>query len=199
MEFEPKQKNKVPDILCAALLFCAVVCMVFGNVRGIAGRSILQTVALGFFAAFVFVLVKYKFTRVRYVIRKKAKKGYGDEEEETEDDNAPVISCPPESLELLIETAQGKRTFIGENLVALEKIEFFGKLPEQKSEKKALSEKFSKIPCYKYLKNVVGTERYLLVASSEVGRMKIIFEPSGKMAEYLSAVSAYNKDHEKEN
>ena len=197
MEFEPRQKNKAPDAVVLCLFICAVICLVSGNVRGIAGRSILQTAGLLFFAAIIFILVKYKFTRLRYVIRKKAPKGYGNEDEDdagTLPDGAPIVSYPPEALELYIESAQGKRTFIGENVAALDSVVFFGKIPDVKTEKKALSEKYKKFPSFTYLKNMVGAEKYLLVYETEAGLRRIIFEPGAKMAEYLSAVAAYNKE-----
>lgn len=195
MEFEPKQKNKAPDAVVLCLFICALICLVSGNVRGIAGRSILQTAGLLFFAALIFILVKYKFTRLRYVIRKKAPKGYGVEDDgDALPDGAPVVSYPPSALELYIESAQGKRTFIGENVTALDSVVFFGKIPDAKAEKQALSDKYRKVPSFTYLKNMVGAEKYLLVWETDGELRKIIFEPDAKMAEYLSAVAAYNKE-----
>lgn len=193
MEFEPKQKNKAPEMLTLALFFCALVCVVFGSIEGIRYRGILQSIAIILFAGMIYVLVKYKFTRVRYTVRKKDKKGYGSEDEVPED-GAPVLSCPPSSLELLIETAQGKRTFIGEALIPLDKITEVGKMPTVRSEKKALNERFRKTQKYTFLKNMVGADEYYLAAKTDVGDVKIVFEPNKKMADYLSAVARYNRE-----
>ena len=200
MEFEPKQKNKVPDMAVLCLFLCAAVCFVFGSIDGIVGRSILQLVSLVFFCAMIFVLVKYKFTRLRYTIRLKEKKGYGedDEEEFSTSPGTPVTAYPPDALELYIESAQGKRTFIGENLVSLDRIICFTKFPDVKSEKKKLKQKYGKIRGYRYVKNPVNADRWLLVAETDIGKVRILLEPGEKMANYLSAVAAYNAQKAKE-
>ena len=195
MEFEPKQKNKAPDLLILGLFLCGVCCLVFGNINGVVGKGVLQIIAVVFFCIMIFVAVKYKFTRLRYTVRKKAPKGYGDEDGAEISDDTPVISCPPSSLELIVETAQGRRTFIGENLVSLDKITEFCPVPEVKSEKKALLTKYKKASKYKYLKNMVGAGEYLLAAKTEMGDAVLIIEPDEKMAQYLSAVARYNRDN----
>ena len=195
MEYEPKQKNKAPDMTVLALFLCGAVCMVFGSIEGVFGRGFLQLISLVFFCAMIFVLVKYKFTRIRYTVRLKAPKGYGDEDGEEDvaaDAAKPVTAYPPSRLELYIESAQGKRTFIGENLVDLDKIVFFKKIPDVKSEKKALSAIYTKLRGFRYLKNMAGAEKWLLVAETDMGNIKIILEPGEKMAAYLSAVATYN-------
>ena len=193
MEFEPKLKNKAPEVLTIALFFCALVCVVFSNIEGIKYRGILQSIALIFFAGMIFVLVKYKFTSVRYTVRKKDEKGYGTEDAE-DTENIPVSACPPSSLELFIEMAQGKRTFIGVAVVALDGITQFGKMPAVKSEKKALKEKYKKTQKYTFLRNMVGADEYYLAAKTDAGDVFIVLEPGEKMAEYLSAVARYNRE-----
>lgn len=199
MEFEPKQKNKVADIAVLCLFLCAAVCVVFGNINGISGKGVLQLVSLVFFCAMIFVLVKYKFTRIRYTIRRKAKKGYGSEDSDDCSDapDKPVTAYPPNELELYIESAQGRRLFVGECLVGLDTVVCCTRLPDVKSEKKKLEKQFGKLQTYRYLKNPVASDKWLLVAKTELGKVRILFEPDEKMAGYLTAVAAYNAENKK--
>lgn len=198
MEFEPKQKNKVPELWVLCLFICAVVSIIFGNMNGINGRGILQTLSLVFFCALIFILVKYKYTRIRYTVRKKAPRGYGDEDgDEPENTQCSITALPPKSLELVVESARSRQTFVAENLIPLDKITACVKLPAGKAEKKALLNNYKEGKTFKYLRNMACPDKWLLVAENELGKVIIVFEPNEKMANYLCAVAAYNRENSK--
>lgn len=202
MSFEPRQKNKAPDAFILAMFVCAAVASAFSSWNAMRGRGFLQTLALALFAALIFVLVRYKLTRVRYTVRlKTVKRGYGSEDDEDdpvpaydgEGGEPPITSFAPEKLEFIVEKAQSRNTFVTECLVALSDIIFCKPYPaKDKALRRSLKAEAGKGLTYKYVKNMVGAELWIMCVKTSQGRAKIIFEPSAKMGEYLSAVAGYN-------
>lgn len=208
MVFEPRQKNKAPDIMTLALLVCAAVAGGFSAWKAVAGRGFLQTLSLVLFGLMIFVLVRYKFTRIRYTVRlKTVKKGYGSEDDEEEDEKAfadgektemPITAFPPEDLEFTVEKAQSRSVFVTECLVLLSDIISCERLSADKKTKKAQKKKAPKGLSYRYIKNIVGADEWLMCVKTAQGYAKIIFEPDAKLGEYLSAVAGYNEEKRKE-
>lgn len=184
MTYEPKQTNKAPDMLIVASFICAGICFAFSNFEFVYGRSILQALSLVFFCVMIFVLVKFKFTKVRYTIRQK----------EDSEESADITSLPPSALEMCIERAQGTRGYVAECLIALEDITDFCEVPRDKAEKKALRNKYAKNPKFRYYKNFVGGRGYLIEIRTKDGVASVEIETEGAFANYLASVCEYNKN-----
>lgn len=213
MIYRPKQKNKAPDVLILAFFVCALVAMGFSMWHAIAGRGILQTLALVLFCLMIFVLVRYKFTQIRYAVRfRTMPKGYGSEDDDDSDGSkenervtqgaplksSPVVSAPPEKLEFVVEKAQGRRGFVTECVISLTDIISCRPYPAGRAERRQVKAQTGKAGLtYKYLVNLVGAEEWIMSATTPQGKVKIVFEPSREMGEYLSAVAGYNKEKRK--
>lgn len=203
--FEPRQKNRAPDIFALAMFVCAAVAAGFSSWNAVRGRGYLQAFALVLFGILIYVLVRYKFTRIRYAVRfKTVKKGYGSEDDDDEEEEErvseggevrPITAAAPEKLEFIIEKAQSRNTFVTECLVELTDIIFCKPYPyADKQRRKDIQKEAGKGPTYKYLKNMVGADTWFMCVKTSQGTAKIIFEPDAKMGEYLSAVAGYNKE-----
>ncbi len=206
MSFEPRQKNKAPDVFMLAMFVCAAVAAGFSSVEGLKGRGFLQTLVLVLFSALIFVLVRYKMTRIRYTVRiKTVKKGYGSEDDDDaetetvrEGGEPSVTSIAPERLEFIAEKAQSRNTFVTECLVELtDIISCQPYAAADKARRREIKKEAGKGPVYKYVKNMVGADTWLMCVKTTQGKAKIIFEPSAKMGEYLSAVAGYNDQKKK--
>lgn len=203
MCFEPKQKNRVPEALTAALLVCAAVCVIFSSFEQIKGRGILQTLALIMFCAMIFFLVKYKLTRTRYTLRLRNDSFDGDSEGEAApiDENGkerPLTAYPPRMLELTVEKAQGNGKFVTECVVALSDILTCQPYPsDDRAARKAMRREAGAGPTYKYVRNPVGADKWYITVRTAQGTAKLILEPGEKLGEYLSAVASYNKEQRK--
>lgn len=204
MSFEPRQKNKAPDVFMLAMFVCAAVAAGFSSWDGLRGRGFLQGMVLVLFGLLIFVLVRYKMTRIRYTVRMKTvKKGYGSEDDddtvpayEGESGERPITSIAPEKLEFIVEKAQSRNTFVTECLVELNDIVFCKPYSTvSKEEQKKIKAEAGKSPTYKYVKNMVGASTWLMCVKTPQGKAKIIFESSAKMGEYLSAVAGYNNSN----
>ena len=207
MSYEPKQNNRVPEVVAAALLVCAIVCAAFGSLDFVIGRGFLQALALVFFCADIFVLVKYKMTRTRYTLRLKSHKGYvsedgedGDAETEIlrdgEGKELPITAYPPHRIEFVVEKAQGRRAFITECVIALEDINSCEKYPaSDKALRKEIKARAGKGHMFRFVRNLAPSGEWFLTARSSMHEnVKIIFEPNDKFGEYLAAVASYNKE-----
>lgn len=202
MSFEPKQKNKAPDGFMLAMFICAAVAAGFSSLEGLRGRGFLQGMVLVLFGLLIFVLVRYKMTRIRYTVRiKTVKKGYGSEDDDEdaekvcEGGDQPITAIAPEKLEFIVEKAQSRNTFVIECLAELTDIVLCKPYSTaDKSGRKSIKAEAGKGPTYKYVKNMVGASTWLMCVKTPQGIAKIIFEPSAKMGEYLSAVAGYNKE-----
>ena len=203
MNYSPKQKNKAPDIWVLALFISAAVMALFGNYNGIKGRGILQSISLILFGVMIYVLVRFKYSNIRYTVRRKSEGRYGDEDgdeilRDADGKELPVTAYPPEKLEMVIEKSQGKRGYVAECLIALDDITSCRPVPSDKAERKKLIRENRKNKKFRYSKNMVGGEMWLISVATKEGTASIFFEcDDGKMTDYLRAVAKYNSDNRK--
>ena len=186
MKYEPGRVNRVPLVTVLFLLAAAAVPFAFSLVPGIAGKGILQILSICFLCGAIFVLVRYQFTRVRYLSRLR--------------DGAiaeGALSHPPKELEFVVERATGRRAFIAECVLPLDSLTSCVPLPADRRERTALMKKY-KGKTYRYLANMVGGDRYLLVFHEEAEEVKIEIEADEKLAEYLAAVARYERENEEQ-
>ena len=52
-------------------------------------------------------------------------------------------------------------------------------------------------PTYKYVRNLVGADKWYITVRTAQGTAKLILELGDKPGEYLSAVASYNKEQRK--
>ena len=207
MIFEPKQKNKVPEVTVLALFLCAGIAYAFSAVEAISGRGILQLLAVALFVAMVFIAVRYKFTSFRYVVRKAAvqKKSlhHDDEDGDSEselayegfDNSIPVTSLPPSALELVIERRQGSGKWGTECVLKLSEIYSCSILPEHKDEFERISAENKKVGKYKYFRNLVAPDQTAILANSPTGKVMVFIETEKKLSEYLRSVAVFNSEN----
>ena len=205
MRFEPKQKNKVPEVTVLALFVCAGVAYAFSSFEAMGGRGILQLVAIVLFCAMIFVAVRYKFTSFRYSIRKASiqKKSLHHDEDEGNDeselaleganDDLPLTSLSPSVLELVIERRQGNGKWGTECILKLSEIYSCSILPEHKDEFEKISAENKKVGKYKYFRNLVAPDQTAILANSPTGKVMVFIETEKKLSEYLRSVAIYNK------
>ena len=184
-----------------ALLICAGVCFGFAAVPRMMGRGFLQLAALVFFCAMIFILVRYQFTRVRYLVRAR---GHGEDTDDTEAASAAAVAGdaprgtlgrPQEKLEFVVECAQGNRTMIAECVLPLGKLTACHSLPADRRGRRNLLRQYKKAKSYRYLRNMVGAHQALLVfTDTEYGDVRVTIEPSEQLEGYLSAVARYNRE-----
>lgn len=206
MIYEPNKQNRAPEGAIAALLICAGVCFGFAAVPRMAGRGFLQLAALVFFCAMIFILVRYQFTRVRYLVRARGHAEEDDSDRETGAEDASAAAAagdaprgtlgrPPEKLEFVVECAQGNRTMIAECVLPLGKLTACHPLPEDRRERRNLLRQYKKAKSYRYLRNMVGAHQAMLVfTDTEYGDVRVTIEPSEQLEGYLSAVARYNRE-----
>ena len=206
MIFEPKQKNKVPEVTIIALFVCAGVALAFSSIEAIGGKGILQFLAMALFCAMIFVTVRYKFTYFRYSIRKAAVRNkslhHDDDDEEASDDgelvtesaddSLPLTSLSPDRLELVIDRRQGNGKWGTECIIRLSDIYSCTILPRHKDEFDKLSAENKKVGKYKYFKNLAAPDQTAILADSPSGRVMVFIETDDKLCEYLRSVSVYN-------
>lgn len=206
MKFEPKQKNKIPEVTVAALFVCAGVAFGFSAVELIPGKGFLQLLAMALLCAMLFVFVRYKMTGFCYSVRvgsKPARSLHHEDDEETVPEGGisyedalslPVTAVPPEMLEFVVERKQGKGAFVTECLLKLTDIECCFALPEEEHTLcEALSQN-KKMGKYKYFKNLSVAQQIVLISDSPSGKVAVYLEYDKKLCDYLKAVAAYNKD-----
>jgi len=210
MTFEPKQKNKVPEIAVLCLFISAGVAFAFSAVELIPGQGFLQLLAMVLLCAMLFVFIRYKMTAFRYSIRvsQKPKSSlHHEDDEETvpeggisydEAAKLPVTAVPPEMLELTVDRRQGKGEWVTECLIKLTDIECCYSLPEEKEAWEEVSAKERRLVKYKYFRNMSVSDQIAIISSTPAGRVKIYLEKDGKLFSYLRAVAAYNKDGKKQ-
>lgn len=207
MIFEPKQKNKVPEVTVLALFVCAGTAYAFSSFDAIGGRGILQLVAMVLFCAMIFVAVRYKFTSFRYSIRKAAiqkKSLHHDDEEgdgecelafEGADDSLPVTSLPPSMLEFVVERRQGNGKWGTECILKLSEIYSCSILPQHKDEFEKISAENKRLSKYKYFRNLAVPDQTAILANSPTGKVMVYIETEKKLSEYLRSVALYNKEN----
>jgi len=206
MSFEPRQKNKVPEVAILCLFLAAGVAFAFSSFEWMVGRGFLQLFALTFFCAMAFVLVRYKMTTFRYSVRLSAPKERSLHHEDDDGElcvdgisyedatGMPVKSLPPKMLELVVERRQGKGAFYTECILKLSEIESCTLLPEEAEAFKALSAQNKRLTKYKYFRNMVAPNQAAIVSGSPSGRVIVYIEAEKELCEYLKAVAAYNKN-----
>ena len=206
MNFEPRQKNKVPEITVAALFVCAGVAFSFSAIEMIPGKGFLQLMAMALLCAMLFIFIRYKMTSFRYSIRVARKQSSSlhhedDEERVTETGisyedalSMPIKSVPPEMLELVVERRQGKGAYVMECLLKLTDIECCYLLPEEKEAWDGEMARNRRLTKYKYFKNMAVAEQIVLISNSPSGRVIVYLEKERKLFEYLRAVAAYNRN-----
>ncbi len=206
MKFEPRQKNKIPEITTCALFVCAGVAFSFCAVEQIPGKGFLQLCAMAMLCAMLFVFIRYKMTSFRYVVRVSKKPGdslhHEDDEEVVPEggisyDQAlsmPVTAVPPEMLELVVERRQGKGDWVTECLLKLTDIECCYSLPEEKDAWSEVLSKNRRLVKYKYFRNMAVSDEMILISNSPSGRVMVHLEKDGKLFQYLRAVATYNKN-----
>ena len=207
MTFEPKQKNKAPEVTVLCLFIAAGVAFGFSAVELIPGRGVLQLLALVLFCAMIFIAVRYKFTYYRYSVRKAAsmrRSLHHDDEEEDEEsckepaleqgDDIPVTALAPKMLELVVERKQGNGKWVSECILRLSDIDTCHTLPDCKEEFEKVMEGNKRTAKYKYFRNLVVPEKTVITADSPSGKVMVYLEYEKKLTEYLRAVAEYNKN-----
>ena len=207
MTFEPRQKNKVPEVTIIALFVAAGVAFAFSAIDGLSGQGMLQFAAMALFCAMIFVAVRYKFTSFKYTVRVAAapKKSLHHEDEEDEEEEEipltpdgkepPVTMYPPKKLVFVVERRQGNSKWNMECLVRLTDIHACFTLPEDKEALDAALKENRRAPKYKYFKNMATPDQTVLIADTMVGKAIVYFETDGKMSQYLKSVAAFNRDN----
>ena len=203
MIHEPRQINRTPEAAVLALFLCAAVSFVSASFDQIAGKGFLQGLGMLFFCAMIYILVRYKFSRVRYIVRENGRdKKTENTEKEAVTEGAPpdnvgngALRLPPEELEFVVEKAQGKRIPCAECVLSLGTLTACISLPDKPKDRRRTIRLYKKAKTYRYLKNMVGAHQCMLLFSSrELEDVRLIIEPSEKMEDYLSAVARYNKE-----
>lgn len=208
MTFEPKQKNRAPEVCVTALFVCSLIATGFSSLEFISGRGILQFIALVLVCAALFIFIRYKTTSFRYTVKvfeggEKKSLHHEDDEEavaaegEMSMDEArslPVTAVPPEMLELRIERRNGRGPYLTECLLRLTDIEKCLALPEEKDPFAKLLSENKRLGKYKYFKNLQVSEQMVLLSDSPSGKVFVFLERDAKLFEYLRAVAAYNYD-----
>ncbi len=187
MIHQPKQTNRAPEATVLALFLCATVGFVSACFQQIAGRGFLQILSLIFYCAMIVILVRYKFCRIRYIIRP----GRHAEDAET----GSALSLPPKQLDFVVEKAQGRRALTAECVLSLGMLTTCVILPLERKERRRIIRQYKKAKTYKYLCNMVGARQCMLVfTGGETEDVKLIIETSEEMEGYLSAVARYNRE-----
>ncbi|MCI8610341.1 MAG: hypothetical protein HFE66_00290 [Clostridiales bacterium] len=201
MIHQPEQKNRAPEATVLALFLCATVGFVFASFSGIAGRGFLQGMALVFFCAMIYILVRYKFFRIRYIVRPNNKASTDDTEEpaaSVQSDNTKsgsALRLPPDRLDFVVEKAQGRRVLTAECVLSLGNLISCIPLPQHRRDRRKITRQYKKAKTYRYLRNMVGAHQCMLIFSSrEMDDVKLIIEPSEEMEGYLSAVARFNRE-----
>lgn len=195
MIHQPEQKNRVPEASVLALFLCATVGFVSASFHQIAGRGFLQILSLIFYCAMIIILVRYKFFRIRYIIRPSRQAEQEEEESDTSDKNKSALRQPPSQLDFVVEKAQGRRALTAECVLSLGTLTTCVILPDEYKERRKIIRQYKKAKTYKYLRNMVGARQCMLIfEGGETDDMKLIIEASENMEGYLSAVARYNRD-----
>ena len=199
MIHQPEQKNRAPEATLLALFLCATVGFVFASFSGIAGRGFLQGLALVFFCAMIYILVRYKFFRIRYIVRPGNRTNTDSEEknaaESSTTKSGSALRLPPDRLDFVVEKAQGRRVMTAECVLSLGTLASCVPLPQQRRERKEMIRRHKKAKTYRYLRNMVGAHQCMLIFSSRgMDDVKLIIEPSEDMEGYLSAVARYTRE-----
>jgi len=204
MTFEPKQKNRVPEVTILAIFVAAGVAFAFSALDGLSGKGMLQFAAMALFCAMIFVAVRYKFTSFKYTVRvgaapKKSLHHEDDEDEEEEEvpltpdgKEPPVTMFPPKKLVFVVERRQGNSKWNMECLVRLSDVHSCFILPEDKDALNIALKENRKAPVYKYFKNMVTPDQTVLIADTMTGKAVVYIETDRKMSEYLKSVASYN-------
>lgn len=208
MTFEPKQKNKVPEVTVAALFVCAAVALAFSSIELIPGKGVLQSLAFILLGATLFVFLRYKMTFFKYSIvvadsRPKRSLHHEDDDEAVPAEgelsyedalSMPITAVPPKMLEFRVERRQGKGAYTTECLLKLTDIERCIALPEEKDLHEKLLSENRRVGKYKYFRNMQNPDQIVLLASAPSGKVIVYLERDSKFFEYLRAVAAYNRE-----
>jgi len=195
MIHQPNQKNHAPEATVLALFLSATVGFVSACFHQISGRGFLQILSLIFYCAMILILVRYKFCRIRYIIRPNRQA----EKDEIDTTGGSALQLPPKQLDFVVEKAQGRRTLTAECVLSLGTLTTCVVLPQGRKERRKIVNQYKKAKTYKYLCNMVGARQCMLVfAGGETDDVKLIIEASEEMEGYLSAVARYNRE-QKEN
>ena len=198
MIHQPEQTNRTPEAAVLALFLCATVSFVSASFDQIAGRGFLQGLGLLFFCAMIYILVRYKFSRIRYIVRP-GKKAQSDAEETGAEANGEkggsALRLPPDKLDFVVEKKQGSRIFSAECVLSLGALVSCIPLPDRRRDRRNITSQYKKAKTYHYLQNMVGAHQCMLVFQSrDMGDIKLMIEPSENMEGYLSAVARYNRE-----
>ena len=111
MTYTPSPKRRFVNVVTAALLVPALAAYMF-SVSGTGHPLPLQLAALVLVCTAVYILIRYRFTRITYRIRPRSASDadrYGDD----------VAAMPPEAVDFVIEKAQGQRPGAVECMISL--------------------------------------------------------------------------------
>ncbi|MBR6675951.1 MAG: hypothetical protein IKL24_01310 [Clostridia bacterium] len=205
MIFEPKQKNKNPEVAILCLFIAAGVAFAFSGLDVAYARGVLQFFGLAFVCAMLYILIRYKFTRYRYTVKAapKAEKSLHREDDDTEEEycpeggkkELPITALDPSLLVFTVEKKQGNSQWTTECLLRLQDINAVLSLPEEKERLKKLKAEKKGSSTYKYTKNMAWPSKAVISSASSLGNVLVYIEADAKLFDYLRAVAAYNNEN----
>lgn len=159
-----------------------------------AGRPLLQTAAIVFFAMGIFVTTRYIFTAFSYSVEPRG----ADRPDDGTVTAADVGTfharyLPPSEMDFVVRKSQGQRQGILEARLSMGELVYFAPLPLKGGREREVYRRYPTMRTYNYTVSIRPEKQYAAVfKDSAENLIGIIFEPDERMADYFADTAAKN-------
>ena len=181
MKYSPVPQKGKTTALAGILFAIALVSYVF-SIMKITSPALLQLITLLAITAAVYVLVRFRYTTVTYMITPRGREEY---------EGIQLLS----DIDFIVTKSQGRREGIMECRLSLDLLAAVVPLPHGQitgDMRRDLSEKFGKIKIYNYTVSMRPADSIALVFDDEGDVSVIAVEPDEVMRQYLEDAAARN-------
>lgn len=184
MTYSPSPRLRTVRFISAALLIPALAAYMF-SLYGSSRALPLQLCALVLVCAEVYILIRYRFTRITYTLKPKS---FSDEDIYGND----ITSMPTRSVDFTVKKAQGQREGAVECILSLDLLSDMIELSPDDTLKEVRS-LHKNASLYIYTVSIGKCARQALIFDDDGAQYCIITELSEEMIDYLRIVVAKNK------
>lgn len=192
MRYTPENQTQPVKIIAGILMASALISYLF-TISGIITTVLpLQTAAMLALVAAIYILVRYLYTSMTYIIQLKSD-GITDEEMEAAEICGEISEIPVKMLDFAVMKAQGRRGKAYECILGLELLEETREVKAKGSSFKAeLRKEYGGISFYDYTVSMFPSDMLALIFKDGDNTICLITEPDVNMTSILKSAAQRN-------
>jgi len=193
MQYTPTPRDDRARRIVFALIAAGAVAFAAAAVLR-TGRALLQTAAIVFFAAGIFVTTRYIFTAFSYSVEPRDD-GRPEDGTVTAADVGTFHTryLPPSEMDFVVRKSQGQRQGILEARLSMGELVYFAPLPLKGGREREVYRLYPAMRAYNYTVSLRPETQFIAVfEDSAENVIGIVFEPDERMADYFADTAAKN-------